>query len=197
MESDERACPRCAETIKQAAVACRFCGIELTPPARQSYLMEKVSDGWLLRGMPRWGVLALAAFIFVVWASSNTSFQTQAAPTRVELSGNEVDAAVASADAASVPVASEEAVTEPASGERCLSAWDGANASLVKVVKGELNDPDSFAHDRTFISPIGKDGLYPIKMLFRSRNGFGGVVRGAAEGAVNPATCEATLKLIY
>lgn len=29
MEADERACPRCAETIKAKATACRFCGHEL------------------------------------------------------------------------------------------------------------------------------------------------------------------------
>jgi hypothetical protein len=28
-ESDERACPECAETIKMAAVKCRFCGASL------------------------------------------------------------------------------------------------------------------------------------------------------------------------
>lgn len=28
-ESDERACPSCAETIKSAAKKCRFCGTEL------------------------------------------------------------------------------------------------------------------------------------------------------------------------
>lgn len=31
---DMRACPRCAETIKRAAVVCRFCGAELASRAR-------------------------------------------------------------------------------------------------------------------------------------------------------------------
>lgn len=31
MESDEKLCPRCAETIKSAAIACRFCGHEFDP----------------------------------------------------------------------------------------------------------------------------------------------------------------------
>jgi hypothetical protein len=30
--SDTRPCPRCAETIKVAAKACRFCGLDLTAP---------------------------------------------------------------------------------------------------------------------------------------------------------------------
>ncbi len=31
MDSDERECPICAETIKAAALKCRFCGAELRP----------------------------------------------------------------------------------------------------------------------------------------------------------------------
>jgi Zn-dependent protease with chaperone function len=29
VETDTKPCPRCAETIKTAATACRFCGVEL------------------------------------------------------------------------------------------------------------------------------------------------------------------------
>lgn len=38
-QDDTRACPQCAETIKAAAVKCRFCGADVTPmaaPARRS-----------------------------------------------------------------------------------------------------------------------------------------------------------------
>jgi hypothetical protein len=31
MESDERPCPVCAESIKRAAIKCRFCGAEVQP----------------------------------------------------------------------------------------------------------------------------------------------------------------------
>lgn len=33
MNDDEKVCPRCAETIKRAAVVCRFCGCKFSAPA--------------------------------------------------------------------------------------------------------------------------------------------------------------------
>lgn len=61
MNNDERACPRCAETIKAAAKVCRFCGSELAagPQSRLSRIgalrgaaetdeaPEKKKSGWV------------------------------------------------------------------------------------------------------------------------------------------------------
>ena len=33
--SDSRACPMCAETIKMAAIKCRFCGADVTPSSEE------------------------------------------------------------------------------------------------------------------------------------------------------------------
>jgi len=60
---------------------------------------------------------------------------------------------------------------------RFLSAWDGSNTYLVKLVKENLNDPKSFEHVKTTFSDNGTDSI-TIKMVYRAKNGFGGLVLG-------------------
>jgi hypothetical protein len=55
-----------------------------------------------------------------------------------------------------------------------FSAWDGSNRYLVNLVKEHLNDPKSFEHVDTSYADMG-DHLI-IKMKYRAKNGFGGLV---------------------
>jgi hypothetical protein len=49
MEADEKACPRCAETIKAKATGCRFCGHEMgAPVAARPLLAAKPRKRWRL-----------------------------------------------------------------------------------------------------------------------------------------------------
>lgn len=70
---------------------------------------------------------------------------------------------------------------------KCLSAWDGSSQALVDYVKGRMNDPGSFEHVETryTVTPTGAR----LRMVFRGKNGFGGVVTQVASSEVNSA-CE-------
>ena len=59
--------------------------------------------------------------------------------------------------------------------ESQFSAWDGSHNNLERVVKKAMNDPDSYEHDETVYWDKG-DYLI-VKMTYRGRNGFGGMVR--------------------
>ena len=74
-------------------------------------------------------------------------------------------------------------------GFHCLSAWDGSHREIVRDVKRLLNDPDSFEHEQTLVSPMSKEGTHNLTMHFRAKNAFGGYVRGTARATYTNAGC--------
>lgn len=81
--------------------------------------------------------------------------------------------------------------------ERQFSAWDGAHHDLVRLVKNNMNDPDSFEHVETKylriqtqeqIDTVGNgadiDDLY-LYMKFRGANAFGGKILSEVEALVD------------
>lgn len=60
--------------------------------------------------------------------------------------------------------------------EAAFSPWDGSHRNLVKYVKENMNDPESFDHDKTTYQVYRGDTLL-IHMTYRGKNAFGGVVR--------------------
>lgn len=87
----------------------------------------------------------------------------------------------------------EEAVEEAENrraGFHCLSFWDGSHPRVVTQVQASLNDPDSFEHDETRVTPVSDDGIHEFIMEFRARNGFGGTVRGMAIGTYRQSDCQ-------
>lgn len=70
--------------------------------------------------------------------------------------------------------------------EHYFSDWDGSFRPLVKMVKAAMNDPDSFEHDKTMYYIT--DGKARIRMNYRGKNAFGGVVPGSILVKVDPAT---------
>lgn len=61
MADDTKPCPYCAETIKAAAVVCRFCGRDLAAtPEREKAEPDKGGIGWRFIGVLGVAVLAIA-----------------------------------------------------------------------------------------------------------------------------------------
>lgn len=58
---------------------------------------------------------------------------------------------------------------------KCFSVWDGSHIELTRIIKESMNDPDSYKHIQTTYTDIGNN--INIKMSFRGRNAFGGVVK--------------------
>lgn len=73
---------------------------------------------------------------------------------------------------------SKKSEPKTAANSGCFSAWDGSHPALVRAVKKQLNDPDSFEHLET--STIDKGDYYIVIMKFTAKNGFGGRISKAA-----------------
>ena len=59
--------------------------------------------------------------------------------------------------------------------EKQFSPWDGSHTKLKNIIKQNMNDPDSFEHDKTVYWDKGHYLL--VLTNFRGRNGFGGMAR--------------------
>ena len=80
-------------------------------------------------------------------------------------------------------------------GHHCLSAWDGNHDGLERLVKAQLNDPDSMKTTETLVGP-NKDGTHQIRLHFTAKNAFGGRVSAIGVGTFRNDNCVATLERI-
>ena len=85
---------------------------------------------------------------------------------------------------------------EKRKGSHCLSIWDGRHIAFTNEVLESLVDPDSFKHDRTTVTPVSISGTHQIRMRFRARNSFGGMMISIATGTFNNLDCTHTLDFI-
>lgn len=102
--------------------------------------------------------------------------------TRTEQAAKEAETqALASADA--------EREASIASGEHCLSGWDGSLSGLKRAVRNQLRNPSSFEHVETVRSPVDETGTFGLIMTYRAENGFGGMNVEAIGVEVDASTC--------
>jgi hypothetical protein len=78
-------------------------------------------------------------------------------------------------------------------GFHCLSGWDGSHTSVVRWIKNNLKDPDSYQHKETRITPVMKDGKHVLVMEYRAKNSFGGYVINSVMATVDNDSCQATI----
>jgi hypothetical protein len=69
-----------------------------------------------------------------------------------------------------------------------FSAWDGSISALVKSVKNQMNDPDSFKHVETTYQDMDNLKGFKARMVFRGTNAFGGVITNAANATFDYET---------
>lgn len=67
--------------------------------------------------------------------------------------------------------------------EKAFSVWDGSNPALEKLVKGGMNDPESYKHINTQV--FDKQGYYFVRMEFSGKNKFGGTVRNTVAANID------------
>lgn len=59
--------------------------------------------------------------------------------------------------------------------ENQFSAWDGSHPELTRIIKEQMNDPDSYQHVETRFKKID-DSTIDVYTTFRGKNKFGGVI---------------------
>jgi hypothetical protein len=74
-------------------------------------------------------------------------------------------------------------------GFHCLSDWNGSQSDVVRSVKANLRNPDSFEHIETRIAPKNKKGEHTLIMTYRAQNGFGGMNVEAVTGVLRNSDC--------
>jgi hypothetical protein len=153
---------------------------------KQKSKLDEFSDG--LKGMVFLVVLGLVGWNWLTDGEKSEAATSQ----EVQLLTPEEQAR---ADAEAATIAAEKA-KEKAFGFHCLSGWDGSHTKFVQALNAQLNDPDSFEHEETRTWTVGADGRNKVTMLFRAKNGFGGVIRGRAVGSFDNTTCDALVEAI-
>lgn len=84
--------------------------------------------------------------------------------------------------------ASQEALDKQR-GFHCLSTWNGSHIRLVQAVKRQLDDPGSFKHDRTQVTPVDEAGRHSLVMSFRAKNEYGALVLHDVEAVYRNRDC--------
>ena len=90
-------------------------------------------------------------------------------------------------------VEAAEAAEERRKGFHCLSQWDGSHRKFKDTVEKHLNDPDSFEHVETRITPVSPNGTHMLFMKYRASNMFGGKAVATATAEVRNAGCGITV----
>lgn len=152
-------CKKCMKDIPVKAKVCPECKSKLTMPVWQKIL------------------IVIGAFIVIGAIGSNGN---KATPTKVA-TNKKVTATI---QATPTPTLSAEAKKKMEEAklkadydkwiESQFSPWDGSHMELVKLLKKNLNDPDSYEHVETKYWDQ-KDGIL-IKMTYRAKNAFGGLI---------------------
>jgi hypothetical protein len=208
MTNAEKTCPDCAETVKAAARKCRYCG-QVFDDAVSSSPNRPDNRSWTQRTFgaelpeggatsidgavtvqpqgPGLGTVALILVGLLIALGAVSYFTSGPTPEQ-----EAHQARIAELEAQSAALRVQEQKTK---GFHCLSGWDGSHSGLVDAVKAQLRDPDSFEHDETRVTPA-TGGAHTIYMKFRSRNGFGGLNVGVAQGKVSNSTCAVTVDKI-
>jgi hypothetical protein len=65
-----------------------------------------------------------------------------------------------------------------------VSGFDGSCRPVVKYIKEVMNDPDSFDHNKTFVTPL-TNGNFEVKTVFRGKNSFGATVLNSCYAEVS------------
>lgn len=161
-------CSQCGAAMAEGAKFCGACGAAVAGSAigGRAAAKPKPTTSETAKGCLIFAVLLLVAF-FAIKACTAPSAEEQAASAAKE-------------------------AEDKRKGFHCLSDWDGSSQELVRQVKAQLRDPESFEHAETLIAPV-KNGQHAVTMRYRARNGFGGMNVGTAIGTISNAGCAATL----
>lgn len=103
-----------------------------------------------------------------------------------ERRSNRIEAEQRVAQAEAAKKQAEENEENKRKGFHCLSPWDGSEPDVVEAVKRTLRDPGSFEHVKTTITPVNAKGFHYLIMIYRARNGFGGMNIGRVIAHVTP-----------
>ena len=158
-------------------------------------MLQRIS-GWSTKRKVIAGIAALIAISIIIGAISSVLESEESKQARLDVT---VTAEAVKLEEQAAKEAEETRNKEQ--GLHCLSQWNGHHDGLIRLVKRELNDPDSLDARETTIVKVGvgvgimpaREGQHIILMNFTAKNALGGTVRSDAVGYVDNDSCEAEL----
>jgi hypothetical protein len=75
-----------------------------------------------------------------------------------------------------------------------ISSYDGSCQPVVNRIKEDMNNPNSFEHVRTFVTPL-LNGNFEIKTVFKGKNALGGIVSVSSYAEVSSSGSVLRFKL--
>ena len=173
-------CRECGYLISGNATTCPRCGVKI----------EKKRGFFKLHFIISLTMFGVALFLVGLYSSRPITPEEQAAADNNEKWQAYLGEISIQSKKAEIIVASPELKDAEnfRKGFHCLSSWNGSHREAVVRVKSVLNDPDSFEHDETKVTPV-ENGVHHFLMKYRATNSFGAVVRGAATGTFAQDDC--------
>ena len=167
-------CHECSNQVSSSAVACPHCGAPVKKPMNYGPKASALTYKWPLIAI--FGCTALVIIFAIMYPPESTAPQVSEEVLEMRR----------------IAALENKQINDRADQRRgfhCLSIYDGSHRDFKQAVKSRLENPSSFKHVETRVTPI-KNNTHTIYMKYRAENGLGATITETATGNVLSSSCK-------